>query len=109
MPKLNLDDPVVQDDVRNTVVPVRVIDQLRKLGSRAYRGASLVDAPVLVIQGTRDELVPQQATLRLMQRFPRQPGYLELDLGHDLIDPSRQEWSRIEEAVLDFAQTVSSQ
>lgn len=115
LPQIDLDDPEVQDEIRYTIVPVSVMDQLRKLGKRAYRRARQVDAPLLIVQGKLDELVKLELTIRLMARFPdkQKPEdqdrsrYLEVEAEHDLVSTSNRIWHIVEKAVLDFADFLS--
>lgn len=113
IPHADLDDQVVQDEIRQVAVPVSIFNQLAKLSKRAYREAASVRSPLLVLQGKQDELASPDLTRRLLARFPDQdaqekPRYLELDAGHDLMNTEDQAWPVLEKAVLSFAESLSS-
>jgi alpha-beta hydrolase superfamily lysophospholipase len=108
LPHADLDDPEVQDDIRHTIVTVSLLDQLRKLGKKAYHKAKRIDLPSLVIQGKNDELVKPQFTLRLKERLAngRNDGavkYVEVDAEHDILSGSNPSWATVERSILTFA------
>jgi carboxylesterase len=116
LPQADIDDPGLQDDIHQMIVPISIFHQLRNLSKQAYRQAALVNIPLLVLQGRNDELVKPELTQRLLARFPKYqnafpnaPYYLELDAGHDLIDTGKSAWPALEKAVLDFAESLKSQ
>lgn len=108
LPDVDLDDPAVQQALRELSVPVKIFEQLHQVGQGAFQSASKIAVPTLVIQGTQDETVRPANTRRLALRFPRPAHYLEVAVGHDLINPDQQAWSQVEYTVLNFAKTLVS-
>jgi carboxylesterase len=105
---LDLDDPDVQQALRALSIPIRMFEQLHRVGQAAFDLAPQVSIPTLIVQGTQDEVARLNRTRRLLQRFPGPLNYVELAAGHDLIRSDQSAWPRLEHAVLDFArQTVS--
>jgi carboxylesterase len=87
LPDLDLDDPQVQELIRQEfVLPLDVINEMFRLGRSAYRLAAQVACPVLIIQGAQDPLVRPKETRRLAQRLvPGPVRYVEIAGGHDLL------------------------
>lgn len=104
---IDLDDPHIQQALRQTTVSLASIAQVRQLGHSAYERAAKIDAPTLLIQGSRDKVVRSPCTARLLKRF--QNGavqFEELDVGHDLVDPESRVWAQIKDCLLVFAETI---
>lgn len=104
---VNLDDPDVQQALRELSVPVSIFEQLHHVGQAAYRQAGRAALPTLVIQGLQDEVSRLPYTRRLLQRLPGPLQYMEVNVGHDLVNPERQSWRQIEQTVQLFAQTLA--
>ena len=69
-PTLNLDDPDVQQALREQIVlPTSSLVALQRLGRHAYRAAPKVTAPTLVFQGRDDPTVRTADTRRLAARL----------------------------------------
>jgi pimeloyl-ACP methyl ester carboxylesterase len=79
---------------------------VRIAGRRAYGQAAAVHVPLLIVQGTQDDVVKPAYTRRLARRFPHTPRYLEVNAGHDLIKPVHADWPTVEQAVLEFAASL---
>ena len=106
LPDVNLDDPEVRETIREQTVPARLLDQLLKLGRRAYRRAADVKAPTLILQGIDDDVVPLEQTRRLLQRVPCTLTYHELTTDHDLLDPHSDQWSAIRQCIFFFLSEI---
>jgi len=106
LPDVDLDNPAVQQALRDLKVPVKIFEQLHQVGQGAFQAASQITVPTLVIQGKEDETVRPANTRRLLLRFPRPAQYLEVAVGHDLVNPDQQTWSQVEYTVLNFAKTL---
>ncbi|HVO96334.1 MAG TPA: alpha/beta fold hydrolase [Terriglobales bacterium] len=106
---IDLDDPETQKALRNLTASTKPIEQLSRLGKSAFNQAAKIDAPTLVIQGSRDHVVPPLRTRRLLNNFIRSPEYHEVDAGHDLVDPQSGAWDQVREALLRFAISCISQ
>jgi pimeloyl-ACP methyl ester carboxylesterase len=65
-----------------------------------------IDMPTLIIQGSRDEVVPPLRTKRLINGFVSRVEYHEVEAGHDLIDPQSGAWDQVKERVLEFAASL---
>jgi len=107
LPGVDLDDPTMQQAIRELRIPARMVDQVRAVGDVAWRQASRAHAPLLVIQGTRDEVVQVEHTRRLLQRLPGPLRYMEVDAGHDLLTPQQAAWPQIEGAVREFLSALA--
>lgn len=106
MPGLDLDDPAAQAAMRDFRVPLGLIDQVRGLSRRMLAALPQVDAPVLVVQGTRDSVVRTPQTRRLLGRLPNGAQYVEVDSEHDLTLAENPAWPQVEAAVVGFARAL---
>jgi alpha-beta hydrolase superfamily lysophospholipase len=102
-PGLDLDDPAVQQSVRDFAVPTGVFYEVRRVGQAAARAAPALKAPTLVLQGTEDEAVRPDLTRDFVKRLAGPLDYRELAADHDLVNPEKPAWSEVQTAVLDFA------
>jgi carboxylesterase len=107
LPDHDPDDPATQQAVRDLAIPMNTVDQIRSAGQMTYRLASKVKVSSLVVQGTRDDVVKPTHTRRLVQQIPGQLQYVEIEAGHDLINPDTDAWSQITHTVTDFAETFT--
>ena len=103
MPGLDLEDPQVQQTVREIPIPLSLIEQVLEIGQDAYRAAPQITAPTLVVQGARDEVVRASQTRKLLARFAARPQYHEVPAAHDLTAPSNAAWPEVSHAVTAFA------
>ncbi|MBN1994099.1 MAG: alpha/beta fold hydrolase [Anaerolineae bacterium] len=108
LPDIDFDNPETRQGLRDLAIPVRILEQLLRVGRRAYRVAPQVNAPTLVIQGNRDETVPANRTRRLLRRLPGLVRFEEINTGHYLIRPEDPGWPAVEQAVLAFAGFVEA-
>jgi len=108
MSQVDLDDPAVQQTLRELQIPTRIFEQLHRVGQQAYRVAPQVAGEILMVQGLEDEVVPRRRTHRLLQQLPGPLHYVEVAAGHDLVRPEEPAWDQVEQAVLIFAQTVAA-
>ncbi len=102
MPGLDLDDPDLQAEIRDFALPTRIFEQLLNVGKKAYRLASQINSPTLIVQGTQDETVPANRTRRLLKQFSRPVRYEEIPTGHDLTRAHDPGWPAVERIVLEF-------
>jgi carboxylesterase len=103
MPAADLNDPQVQDAVRNFSIPTSMLYQLRRVGWAGHDAAPEVRSQTLVLQGTKDTLVTPELTQTLMNRLPTPVRYIEVKGGHALVENDKPAWPAVKEAVLDFA------
>jgi carboxylesterase len=96
-------DPEVQRFVRAIAVPIRAIDQVREIGRAALSAAPGVRASTLILQGWRDPVALPKLTRALRRRLRANPVYLELEAGHDLVEPDCAAWPEVTREVLNFA------
>lgn len=106
MPELDIEDPQVQQQIRDLTVPTRLFAQLSDLGQGAFRAASRFSGPALVLQGTEDDLVHPQDTRKVLVRLPGPVAYLELPAAHNLVDPTAPSWSDVTEQVVAFGRRL---
>jgi carboxylesterase len=104
---IDLENPQTQRTLRRLSVSLKPIDQIRQLGQNAFAGASKLDVPALVIQGSRDKIVPPVRTRHLINGFGNHVEYHEVNAGHDLVDPESGAWEQIKEHLLRFAALAS--
>lgn len=103
---IDLDDPNIQQALRQVTISLDPIEQVRRLGHRAFSLALMLTTPTLVIQGTADRVVPPARTKLLINRFANPPDYLEVSGGHDIIDPGSGAWGDVKNGLRSFAQTI---
>ena len=108
-PGVDPDDPDMRAALREVRVPVGLIDQLRLISRVMRDAARQVDAPILVVQGSRDEVVKIGRTRTLLRWFSPQPEYLEADAGHDLTLSESADYRTVERAVVRFAEDIRRQ
>ncbi|NDJ52878.1 MAG: alpha/beta fold hydrolase [Chloroflexi bacterium] len=87
-PDANLDDPEVQEGIRNAPIPLRVIDQVVTAGRKGFQAASQVRVPMVIFQGVHDPVALPADTDRLIARLPQAPRLVKLEGEHNLLDPT---------------------
>ncbi len=89
-PTLDLNDPVVQRELRERVVlPTSALVELQRLGQHAYRVAPEVMSRALVVQGRHDTTLSPADTRRLALRLGGPVTFSEIeDAGHPFIEAS---------------------
>jgi carboxylesterase len=105
LPGIDLNDPEVQQTLRDLAIPTSIFAELHAVGRAAYRLAPHAALPTLIVQGLRDEVVRPELTRRLLQRLPGPLRYEEVFSGHYMIHPGDAGWPNLEQAVLQFAST----
>jgi carboxylesterase len=103
---IDLDDPQIQQALRQLTVSSKPIEQIRQIGQRAFIRVAKIDVPTLIIQGSRDKVVAPIHTQRLIKSFVNRVEYHEVEAGHDLIDPQSGAWDEVKERVLIFAESL---
>jgi carboxylesterase len=98
----DLDDPDVQQLIRQTKVPVDLFEHIHTLGQQAHTLAALIDRPTLIVQGRRDPVVKPEFTQQFIERFTCPIEYAEIDAPHHLIDPALPEWPQLQQTMLSF-------
>jgi carboxylesterase len=93
MPEADLNDPEIRESIRLISFPISVIDQVRSLGRETWRLAPHLSIPITVIQGSLDTIVPPSNTRRLVSRLGGNVSYLEIEADHQLIDPQKPAWA----------------
>jgi len=103
LPQLDLNDPEVQAALRQTAIPLSLLQQVRLAGLHAARQAVAVRCPVLVLQGQDDPVAQPKNTQVLLNRFPTRPHYREVAAGHDIVNPATAGWAEVAQSVRQFA------
>lgn len=86
-PGVDLDDPAVQDSLRDALaLPATALAQLRRTGLAAQRAAAQLTCPTLVIQGRHDTTVLPAHTRRLLTQLGGPVHYIEIDAAHNLVN-----------------------
>ncbi len=104
MPGADLDNPQVQQAIRDFRVPVKMFAQIHRAGKAGYQYASKIRQPTLVIQGRQDELVLPTLTKKLIARFHAPVHYVEVDAEHNAISPSAPGWNVVQESIIKFTE-----
>jgi len=103
LPGIDLQDPEVQQALREFAIPTTLIDELLCAGRGLARAAPLLKMRVLIVQGVEDPLVRRQRTRALLPRFRAPLEYVEVPGAHDLLDPASPGHVGLLRAVIDFA------
>ncbi len=106
MPDADLDDPQVQNAIRDFPVPVKMFAQIYKAGHMAYDLAPKIDIPTLVIQGKADELVRPTMTQQMVKRMNGKVSYIEVNGEHNLADTTLADWPMIQQYLVNFAHSL---
>ena len=109
LPELDLEDPLVQQAVREFVVPTGMFDELRLLGLAAWRSASRLDCPTWILQGSGDDTVHPADSRRLARRLGARTVVHELDAVHELPFETSPAFPLVRRLVLDAAARVLGQ
>jgi carboxylesterase len=104
IPDADLDDPQVQQAIRDLRLPINVFEQIRQVGQRALNLAPQLKMPALILQGTHDTLVKPHLTRQLVSRYGGAVRYLEVPAEHGLIDSRAPYWSQVESALREFVE-----
>ena len=108
LPDADLGDPATREAIRRIAFPISVIDQVRSIGQEAWRLAPLIDVPVTVIQGRNDSIVPVSTTRRLIRRLSRMANYLEIEADHQLINPDHHSWTNLSTVINGLVEQYSN-
>ena len=106
---IDLENPQIQQALRQLTVSLNPIAQVRQLGLNAFERASQNHVPTLVIQGSQDKVVRPSCTARLMRRLPNGVNYRDVNAGHDLVDPDGSAWNQVKDCLLTFAESIRGQ
>jgi carboxylesterase len=108
IPKLDLEDRLVQDNLRQMRVPANFVDQVLGVGRAAEKAATQIHIPTLIIQGTHDQAVNPARTRKLVQRLPGPITYQELNTDHDLVNVAHPSFQTMNRSILTFAQNADT-
>jgi esterase/lipase len=109
MPEADLDDPAIQQGIRDFRVPVRIFAEIQKVGQSGWNSARRVNQPALVLQGRQDELVRTAQTRLLLARLAGPVTYQEFEAAHDLLDPARPAWEGVQNVTNRFRDEIKVQ
>lgn len=101
MPDADLDDPAVQEQVRQFTIPTSIFKHIHAAGQAAHAAAPRVAAPTLVIQGSADELVVPAKSRALAARLKAR--YTEIPGEHNIPLASAASWGALAPLVAAFA------
>jgi carboxylesterase len=102
MPGADMDDPEVQQAIKDFSVPTNMIDQIRRAGVNAAKAAPNIRVPTLIIQGSEDELVKPEKTRLLAEQMGAE--YREVPADHQIRDPKGASYHLVERMALEFAE-----
>jgi len=107
-PGVDLDDPAMQDRLRReSVIPTRTLDELRRIGVMAAKAAPRVTAAATLLQGLQDSTVLPAYTRQLAGRIGGRAVVDEFDGGHMLVDPGLPTWEPVRAGVLRAAEGMA--
>jgi len=103
MSGFDLDDPATQRALREeTTLPLRTVDELRRLSLDAGALARHVYAPTLIIQGLQDTTVFPRHTRELVSRLPGRIAFHQIMAGHLLTLADQPGWTAVRDLVVPF-------
>lgn len=102
MPGVDIRDESVQAGLRNVRVPAGIVDEVMGLGAAARTCACDLRAPVLVLQGLRDEVISRANTREFAAAFTPEAAYEEVDSDHGIINPLSPAFEEVAEKALAF-------
>jgi carboxylesterase len=102
MPGIDLDDPSIQQQVRDAALPLRIFAQIRTAGIRAEQCTHQLKCPTMIIQGSQDRLAHPDLTRALIARFQIPVDFIELSAGHDLLNTTDTLRPEIETPIRSF-------
>lgn len=106
LPGIDIDDPIIREQILDFSVPLGMFDEIRKAGQLGYHAIPHLTCPTLILQGRDDHLANYKLTRSVLSRYPVQVTYAEFPGGHDLYDPSKPDWDEVKEQVTLFAQQM---
>jgi len=106
MPDADLSDPAVQAAIRLLALPTHVLGEVRRAGRLGYAAAPTVKAPVLILQGSEDDVAHPTFTRRLACRLPTLAGYVELRGDHQLVKAQGKAWPLVSALIQQFASQI---
>lgn len=95
LPDADFNDPEFQRMTLQMEIQTNVFAQIRRAGIGGYDSAPQVKAPVLVIQGSGDDLVKPETTQKLLNRFNGQLTYHEVNAPHNPLEPNATYWNEV--------------
>ena len=104
--QIDVDDPGIRQELREASLPVALLFELQKSGREAFRHADRVQAPTLILQGLLDPTASPKDTRRLVDRFPNQVDYVEVNGTHLLMLRIDRAYAAVERAVVEFAERM---
>ena len=106
LPGLDLQDPDVQQAVREFAVPTSLIEELLKAGRGLARAVPTLEMPLLIVQGLEDPLVRRKRTRALLREVRAPLEYVEVPGAHNLLDPESPGHDRLLRHVTGFAESL---
>ena len=103
IPGLKLDDPQVQESLRELRVPARFGEQIFAVGRSAGKAATHVRRPTLIIQGTQDQASKPGNSRQLLTRLAGPVTYEEFEADHELVKANNPGFNMMTRSVLAFA------
>lgn len=108
MPGADLDDPAVQEAIRNFAIPTRLLNEIRSAGQAGYEAITEVSAPLFAVQGTLDPIVRPRRTRQLLARAGAPVSLLEVTAEHNLLDAAAPYWPVLSERVRGYLARVGA-
>jgi carboxylesterase len=103
-PGADLDDPATQAMLRKqTAIPTRTLDELRRTGVFANRAAARIAAPTLIVQGEQDLTSLPVYSREFGERVAGPVDYQPVPGAHMLVDPLHPGWELTTRAVVRHA------
>lgn len=103
LPDLDVDDLSWRERLRREAhIPLRAVDQVRRLGEAAWRDAHNIATPTLVVQGRLDQVISPARTRRFVSRLRNNVRLREVDGGHVLIWPGKPGYDELAAELRNF-------
>lgn len=105
VPDADLDDPEVQEYIRNRFsLPLAAMQEVLRLGRGAYRRVNTIQSHTLILQGVNDPIVRKAKTRRLVMRMVKaRVIYHEIEAGHDLLVAGTAQLEQVVNDLVAFA------
>lgn len=100
LPGLDVENPEVQESIRNEfVMPTRLLNECRLVGREAGRLASDIDRPVTIIQGRPDRIVGHKNARWLVDQVTGPVTYHEVPGDHLIPYVATESWPAVKRIV----------
>jgi carboxylesterase len=108
LPSVDVDDPIIQKQIREFTVPTLTINQIRIAGNHARQSIDKINVPATIIQGRQDEAVLPHLTQILVDNMTTDVNYILVDGDHNLTEIRKPYWENVKPLIRQFASQIGS-